>query len=360
MNQPFYDPLKSYQENYEQGPFGALTNRAEIRRIGWPQHTFLGLSVHRPFGIPAGPLLNSNFTTAAFQNGFDLCVYKTVRSRYYPAHPWPNVLAAHVEGESLKLTSDKADGVLGDAHFMSPLSITNSFGVPSMPPDLWQADMQKAVAAAGDGQVLIGSFQGTRDGSGDVQSYIEDFVLTAHLVKETGAPILEVNISCPNEGTSHLLCFDTERTVLIVQRIKDEIGDLPLILKLAYFTDEAQLENFVSKLGRLVQGFSAINTISAQIIDKDGAQALPGAGREHSGVCGSAIKWAGLEMVARLARIRDKFRMGYEIIGVGGVLMPADYLEYRAAGADAVMSATGAMWNAGLAKEIYEMGFSGQ
>ena len=39
-------------------------------------------------------------------------------------------------------------------------------------------------------------------------------------------------------------------------------------------------------------------------------------------------------------------------IGVGGVTTPADYFEYRAAGADMVMSATGAMWNPHLAIDI--------
>ena len=42
------------------------------------------------------------------------------------------------------------------------------------------------------------------------------------------------------------------------------------------------------------------------------------------------------------------------IEGVGGVLSAADYQEYRAAGADSVMSATGAMWNPYLAKEVKE------
>jgi len=37
---------------------------------------------------------------------------------------------------------------------------------------------------------------------------------------------------------------------------------------------------------------------------------------------------------------------------VGGGGAPEDYRAYRAAGADAVMSATGAMWDAELARKI--------
>ncbi len=33
-------------------------------------------------------------------------------------------------------------------------------------------------------------------------------------------------------------------------------------------------------------------------------------------------------------------------------MIPEDYFEYRSVGADAVMSATGAMWNPYLAQEI--------
>ena len=101
-----------------------------------------------------------------------------------------------------------------------------------------------------------------------------------------------------------------------------------------------------------VQAIAAINTISARLVDAAGRQALPGAGRERSGVCGHAIRRAGLDMVARLAAIRERLGLDFAIIGVGGVVEPSDYDDYRVAGADAVMSATGAMWDARLARRI--------
>ena len=52
------------------------------------------------------------------------------------------------------------------------------------------------------------------------------------------------------------------------------------------------------------------------------------------------------------AAIRERLGLDYAIIGVGGVVAPEDYRAYRAAGADAVMSATGAMWDAELARKI--------
>lgn len=349
LSTPFYNPLLSYEENYEKGPFGDFADGKVFQRTGKPQHRFMGQAVYQPFGIPAGPLLNSNFVSAAFQKGFDICVYKTVRSHAHPCHPWPNVLAVHEKDLQIQRTTP----VVADSDYTAPLSITNSFGVPSFPAEVWQKDMEKALKSAGKGQVMIGSFQGTSDGSGNAENYMKDFIKSALLVKEVGVPILEANLSCPNEGTAHVLCFDTERTLEISQRIKKAIGDTPLILKMAFFEDQARLEDFIQKLGKVVDGFSAINTIAAEIVDKNGKHALPGKGRERSGVCGSAITWAGLDMVSRLFTLRKKLGMNYSIIGVGGVTVPSDYEDYRNSGADAVMSATGAMWNPTLAQEIW-------
>ena len=131
----------------------------------------------------------------------------------------------------------------------------------------------------------------------------------------------------------------------------DESGVLPIFLLAAAVHECGHL--FVIRLsGGTVQAFSTINTISARLVDANGGQALPGKGRDRSGVCGSAIRGAGLDMVSRLAAIRERLGLDYAIIGVGGVVAPEDYRAYRAAGADAVMSATGAMWDAELARKI--------
>lgn len=342
---PFYDPTKSYEDNYSQGPFGGfqISNDKIPLVTTITKQNFLGHEVNLPFGIPAGPLLNSRFITAAFQNGFDLCVYKTVRSRLYKSHPLPNILSVHLK-QDIKIGANNI--VLADNHFTAPLSITNSFGVPSFSPDEWQLDMAKAVTSAGKGNLLIGSFQGTL-GKEPIE---KDYALTARLVAETHAPVLEANLSCPNEGSKNLLCFDIDKTERIVHAIKEQVPDKPLILKLAFFADHNQLSLFVKRIGKLVDGFSAINTLSAVIVDHQGNPALPG--RPEGGVCGDAIRWAGLEMVEQLAVLRNELDYFFIIIGVGGVNSVENYQQYRMAGADAVMSATGAMWNTNLAMDI--------
>ena len=345
--EPFYDPAKSYLDNFEHGPFGLFADTSPASQTSEPKHTFLGHPVFAPFGIPAGPLINGKFVKAALDMGFDIPVYKTVRTHRYECHPWPNVLAVKVEGD---LAPDRR--LVANQDYSEPLSITNSFGVPSFDPEFWQRDMAEVAAYARPGQVVVGSFQGTLPENGSVADYIADFVLGARLVKETGVKVIEVNLSCPNEGTANLLCFDIHRSRHVVEAIKDEIGSVPLVIKMAYYKDESRLEDFLREVGKTVDGISAINTISAEILDEHGKQALPGAGRLRSGVCGSAVKWAGVAMTSRLARLRGELGMKFAIVGVGGAGDAAAFDEYRRAGADAVMSATAAMWNPMLAQEI--------
>ncbi len=351
-HQPFYNPTKTYEENYEHGPFGAFADEQVYEQKGEPKHNFMGHAVYTPFGIPAGPLLNARFVKAAFAKGFDLAIYKTVRTREYPCAPWPNVLPVEVQG-NLGLSAI-SEGLQIQEAYDSPLSITNSFGVPSRDPSFWQEDMQTACRSAGLGQIMIASFQGTSSGDGNFEKYLNDYVLAARLVKETGAHILEANLSCPNEGKAHLLCYDVERVREISDAIKEAIGNTPLILKIGYFEDQTHLEELVKSVAGMVQGLAAINTIPAKVLTPTGEQALPGKGREVSGICGESIRWAGLDMVLRLRDLRAKHTMEFSIIGVGGVASADDYQSYRNAGADAVMSATAAMWNPYLAQEIKE------
>lgn len=350
LREPFYDPQKTYEENYEKGPFGEFANPKKYTNEGEPNYNFLGNKICLPFGVPAGPLLNGRFVKAALEAGFDIATYKTVRTREYPCNPFPNVVAIDI-GDDLTLEKAKT-GLTMKEKYEEPLTITNSFGVPSAAPDVWQPDMKDAVEHAGAGQVVVGSFQGTKKGDGNVDAFVADFVLGARLVKETGVKILEVNFSCPNEGTARLMCFDTPMVQKVSAAIKNEIGETPLIIKIAYYDNQDALKKLIQDVGNIADGIAAINTIASAVRKADGEQALPGEGRLVSGACGEGIKWAGLEMTKRLKDLREELGMKFAIIGTGGVSSVKDFKKYRDTGADAVMSATGAMWNPHLAQEI--------
>lgn len=350
---PFYDPEKSYLENFVHGPFNGFADGVIIPVLGEPKFSFLGKKIQYPFGIPAGPLLNSTYIQRAFEKGFDVNVYKTVRSGEYPCHPFPNVLSVQVEGD---LTLEKArHPLVANTQYVDPVSITNSFGVPSRARDEWQRDAALAIAAAKPGQLMIMSCMGTVREGQTTDSFVSDYVDAAHGAYETCAPVLEVNLSCPNIGNEGLVCYNNEMTERVVKSIRDAIGDTPLILKIGYFTDSESLTAIMRLAAEYAGAISAINTIQATIVDASGAQALPGENRVKSGVCGASIKWAGLDMTRRMSVIRKELGLTTEIVGVGGVINPQDFKEYRDAGADVVMSATGAMWNPYLADEIKKL-----
>ncbi len=348
---PFYDPTKSYDENYSAGPFGAFSSGEVYQEKGEPMHEFFGYKIYTPFGIPAGPLLNSAYMKGAFDKGFDIAVYKTVRSDIYPCHPFPNVLAVH-PGDKLTIEKAQAEPLVADTNYTDPISITNSFGVPSKEVKVWQEDFKLADSYAKKGQLAILSFMGTVREGQTQQEFIDDYILAGKFAAQTGAKVLEVNLSCPNIGNEGLVCYNLEVTEKVCAGLREVIGSTPLILKVGYYKNDEDLERLAQIAEGYAQGIAAINTVQATIINEKGEQALPGKNRVKSGVCGASIKWAGLETIERLNAIRQREGMNFYLIGVGGVTTPADYFEYRAVGADIVMSATGAMWNPALAIDI--------
>ncbi|MEO5951280.1 MAG: diguanylate cyclase, partial [Chloroflexia bacterium] len=248
---PFYDPLLSYQDNYDQGPFGPLADyptpdvmaALQLEESEWV--TVAGLRLRRPIGIPSGPLLNSKFTDSAFRWGFDLLHYKTIRSRQWPSHPTPNVLyvdapapipPAEMGRTPLVARPFRADEPVNGA----TLSITNSFGMPAQSPDVWQADMERAVRNAGHGQALIASVTGTSDEGDTHADFVADHARAAAMCAETGAHAIEVNLSCPNLGGHGLLCHDPVSSAEVCRAVREAIGDRPFFAKIgSYGIDEA-------------------------------------------------------------------------------------------------------------------------
>jgi len=347
--QPFYDPLKSYDDNCKYGPFGAFADGQVVASPKTFKYSFFGFPLDIPFGIPAGPVPNANFCKGAFEKCYSIVVYKTVRTSFHSCHPFPNILPIKTNG-TLSI-EDAQNGMIVDSDFHDPIAITNSFGVPSFEPSIWQPDMKKAIEMTREGQILVGSFQATNRGEGRA-AFLEDWKKSAELIAETGAKVVEMNLSCPNEGHGALLCYDTQTVVEALKKVREVMPTTPIILKTSYFQDELVLEKFIDAVIPLANGISAINTIAGTVRTESGEQALLGEGRLVSGVCGSPIKWAGLEMTKKLFSIRNRLSKPFTIIGCGGVMSVEDYQDYRNAGADAVMSATGAMWNPYLAKEI--------
>lgn len=341
-----YDDQLDFEDNKAKGPFGAYADTSDAyQNEGEPQYDFFGTPVYSPFGIAAGPLPTTRFIGAALSKGFDIVTLKSVRTDAFPLNPYPQVRPVQLDGE----LDPNTEKVLVDEAYRERLAVANSFGIPSVTPDVWQPDMSASLALPQKGQAVLVAFQGTAHGKGR-DDFVQDHVRGVQLIRETGANVIEINLSCPNEGEAVLACFDTDITTRIVTAVREANPGLKLLIKIAYFADKQQLKGLVRNVGPMIDGISAINTIPAPVVDADGKEVFPG--RPKAGISGAPIKWAGLEMVRSLKDIREELGLGYKILGMGGVLSAADFHEYLDAGADTVMSVAGAMWNPGLAAEI--------
>ncbi len=349
-----FDPSKTFDDNFDHGPFGKAASAA-YQNSGETSYSFLGHKLYSPFGIGAGSLPTSRHVRYAFEHGFDIVCYKTQRSVPFPCNPFPNVVYLDISG-NLTL-SEASKQVIGHLHSDKPieqLTITNSFGNPSRGPDFWVQDMKAATQAQGKGQLLIASVVGTIREGFSPEDYYEDFAETASLAVSAGAQAIELNMSCPNVASEGVVCYTHEAVVEIARRTKARVGNIPLIAKFGYFTPAQQdlLKRIITDSSPYLSAYSVINTIQATVVDEQGKQLLPGEGRLKAGACGSGIRWAGLDMVKRLAKLREELGLDYEIIGIGGVASPKDFATYRAAGADVVQAVTAAMWNDRLAEQI--------
>lgn len=349
-----YNPSVTYVENNADGPYGLFADGKRIRYLGNPQYALLGYSLYSPLGIPAGPLANGESVRAALDHGFAAATYKTVRTQEHACHPYPNVLGLRHEGVLTTEVSDHGLTAIPIIDGRYPKNITNSFGVPSTNPDIWQPDMKAAADHARRGQLVIGSFQGTPKGDGNVEAFVEDYARAAQLVAETGVQVIEANLSCPNEGSASVVCYDLPTTIKIAEAIKNSVGDVPVILKIAYFPDQEQLDRLVAHVGNVIDGFTAINTMSARIIDEAGGQAFPGHGRERSGVSGELIRPFARDMITRLAAAREKYGMNYEIIATGGIIVAEDVDGHLALGADFCNAAAGVLHNPRLGYDVLQ------
>ena len=341
-----YDITKSYDWNYEFGPFNIPAYPARSVK---PSKKFLSFKVNSLFGVPAGPLLNSRWIEAYSKLGYDILTYKTVRTRSYPAHQMPHIL--YVE----KNKSKNDSSFIGKPYFskVTSLAITNSFGVPSKDPDVWQEDVKRSLRLLDKGQLLILSIMGTQDGLHSQKEFIQDFIKCAVLAMETSAPVIEVNLSCPNLHGGGVVCYDVDLCGKICEQIKNVIGDVPLIAKIGYFDKEWELIRLLKKINPFIEAVGAINTLQGNIIDLQHKK-IHMRQIGLSGVCGGYIKPYALNSVKTLYKLRDQFKMKFAIIGIGGVTKPEDFESYLAVGADAVQSATGAMTDPYLAFKIYE------
>ena len=300
--------------------------------------SWCGLSVDSPLGIAAGPLLNSRWLLYYADLGYDILVYKTVRSSARECYPLPNLVP--VEGSQLLV----ADTTVRAISQMTG-SWAVSFGMPSVDPEQWRRDIEFARANLPSGKRLVVSVVGSQmpgeaDGHRMLDQLADDFATCARWAVESGADGVEANFSCPNVSTADgQLYHQPQLSGFVAERIRAAIGDSALVLKIGFMEDEHQADDLLRYTSPFINGLAMTNTVSARVSTGD-RLLFDG---QLRGICGDAIRKASLQQVANFRRRMDALAMPLDLIGIGGISSGAHVRQYLDAGATSVAMASSAM-----------------
>ena len=341
-----YDIGKSYQFNYDRGP---RFSSAPAPLDAGPMKAFLGVPVRSRIGIAAGLLLNSKWISGYAQRGFDILTYKTVRSAHRPCYDLPNWVFVNDEG--------REDGPVYATDRLpdDPTHVSSAvcFGMPSMAPEVWRADVRRAKAALRDGQMLIVSVVATPKERATAEQLSADFVQCARWAAEAGADVIEANFSCPNvcsgEGTIYM---DPELSRAIAGHMREALGSKsPLLIKAGHIADSAKLRTFLKAIDGIADGITLVNCIVRPVLHRDGPPVF-GEPFRKVGVLGRTIHKASVETVRQSSRIVKEEGLKLAIAAVGGASKPEDVKDFFDAGADAVLFGSAPMYLPNLAAQL--------
>lgn len=314
-----------------------------------PWH-WCGLPVASPLGIPAGPLLDARWLLHYAHRGFDVLVYKTVRSTAQDCYPLPNLVPVTTGPLA------EPNGIVSATDEMQH-SWAVSFGMPSQPPDVWQADVEQARQHLPTGKVLVVSVVGTQnsritDAERSLEALADDFATCARWAVNSGAHGIEANFSCPNVCTTDGQLYQQPLAAgLVAERIRSQIGQTPLALKIGLVANADDAVRLLQQVGPYINGLAMTNAISARVQDATGQLLFAGQSR---GICGDAIREASVQQVRMFRQLSETAEYGLDLIGVGGISKAEHVRLYLEAGAGSVGLATAAMQNPDCGLEILQ------
>ncbi len=277
-----------------------------------------GLRFANPFGIAAGFDKNAELIPMLSALGFGFVEVGTVTLRPQPGNPKPRMFR-YPEHEAL----------------VNRLGFNNE-GAAAVAERLerhWASLSGEELAGHPPVLVNIGK---NKDVSIDAaaENYVRAYEMLAPL-----ADGVVVNVSSPNTAAlrdlqrpEHLeLILGSLREARSRARFERTGGDHPIIVKIAPDLDDTQLAELCQLATRMADGLTATNTT----IDRS---LLHAESVETGGISGRPV----FEPATRVLReVRRYLGSGYPLIGVGGVMGPAEARVKLQAGADLVQGYTG-------------------
>lgn len=181
---------------------------------------------------------------------------------------------------------------------------------------------------------------------------MQEFVEIAEQLEDVpGVAGIEVNVSCPNIMAGGAVFGESAETVAEVTTRVRRATTLPLIVKLSPNTGDCR-PTALAAAASGADAISLINTITGIAIDIQTRRPL--LGNSTGGLSGPAVKPIALRMVYDVARaLREAYPL-VPIIGIGGISITQDALEFLMAGASAIQIGTINFVNPRAGVEIVE------
>ncbi|CAH1968195.1 unnamed protein product [Acanthoscelides obtectus] len=166
----------------------------------------------------------------------------------------------------------------------------------------------------------------------------EDWKLLTKKAEDSGADMLELNLSCPHgmgESGMGLACGQKPELVREISKWVKQTIKIPFFIKLTpNITDIRDIAQAAYEGG--AWGGAAINTVSGLMYVKPDAAAWPAVGIDkrttYGGVSGNATRPMGLKAVSSIANKLPNFA----ILGIGGIESAETAFQYLQCGASAV------------------------
>ncbi|MEP3480527.1 MAG: hypothetical protein ABJZ55_14850 [Fuerstiella sp.] len=339
-----YDFQRTWLWNLKNSPTNKPFSDVHVPQVS-ESWNYLGRPTNSCLGIPAGPLLNADWLLYYSRLGFDILTYKTVRTTARDCYPLPNLVPVFANQ-----LPDSNQTVLTAETMQHDWAV--SFGMPSVAASQWKADVRKAKNGLASGQLLVVSIVGEASSAHDdsvnhmLNILADDYATCAKWAVESGADVVEANFSCPNVcSTDGQLYQRPDQAVQVASRIRDAIGDVPLVLKIGFYNDISEIEQFLDAVAPYVQGLCMTNSIAAKVVQpthvrQSNTELFDGQVR---GICGRAIHVASVRQVQTFCDLIRRKNLTMDVSAVGGIFDADDVQRYLDAGAATVGMATSAM-----------------
>src|SRR5579883_1244299 len=302
---PLFDPREDYETHLSKLPKRAQKIREEFKKkapIPRPlPHTWshiFDIPVASSIGLSACPISLGEGARVSAEIGFDILIYKTIRSHPYKGHPPPTMLPlAFTKDEALalkpqSLTTSEIWPDLSSLNERHQARAANSLGIPCLSLEWAMEDIEKTRQTLSPGQLLMVSVWGQEQRSnGIARDLIQDFIYTARSAQEAGAHAIELNLSCPNISTdSEPLYKDICTLELLLIPILKALRNIPVTVKLGLCQGE-HLRSVMQAIARVgLRGICGLNGLPHMVRTPEGAPAFNAAERLMASVTGEPLR----------------------------------------------------------------------